>query len=595
MDSHSAYRTIYDFNLEAIMILDLNGYFVQLNESCERILGYSSNELMEMKLQTLTPIEDLEKVYNTFNNAIQGHFNHFDCKIIHKNGQKIDINITYAPIIANNEILGIYGVVKDITAIKQKNEIHRNETEIHRLLIENSLDIIIRTDLEGKLLYATPACEPILGLSQEELIGTILFDLIHKEDQLRVSQYYQSTINGKQNDSGEYRLNKKDGSFIWIEAKCKPIIDPKTQCVKEVISVVRDITQRKLAEDKLNIREERYRNLVEQSPDAVIIAKDSKIVYMNDTGIKLFGASEKEELIGKSVFDFLFPEYVEMVHKRMKDISNGMTVEFSERKFHRLDGNVLEAEVTGIPTIFQNETAVHLIVRDIAERKRTQELLLNSEKLSVAGQLAAGIAHEVRNPLTAIKGFLQLMDSEENYNQSYFKIIGSEINRIELILSELLTLAKPQDMKVKENNLKQLLEHVKSLIDTQAIMKNIEVEIVFQSKVDTIICDENQLKQVFINILKNSIEAMPNGGNITITVEECCTKKIRLLFKDTGEGIPPHIIKRIGEPFISTKEKGTGLGLMISKQIIENHKGNLHFWNTESGTNIEVILPINGM
>ncbi|MBS4211232.1 ATP-binding protein [Neobacillus rhizophilus] len=217
--------------------------------------------------------------------------------------------------------------------------------------------------------------------------------------------------------------------------------------------------------------------------------------------------------------------------------------------------------------------------------------MLNSEKLTIAGQLAAGIAHEVRNPLTAIKGFLQLMERKME-DQTYFGIIESEIDRIELILSELLVLAKPQDFKFESVYLPALIEDIKTLIDTQAIMNNVKIEVVNTDEPITINGDINQLKQVFINFLKNAIEAMPNGGSCIIEMKAIGENKVKIFFKDTGDGIPPQLLKRIGEPFFTTKENGTGLGIMISKQIIENHHGTVHFWSDKKGTIIEVILPL---
>jgi two-component system sporulation sensor kinase A len=346
--------------------------------------------------------------------------------------------------------------------------------------------------------------------------------------------------------------------------------------------------------EELEKREESYRDLVENSPDAVIIACGDDILFINETGASLFGAINKEEIQQKKVVDLIHADYHEGIKERVEMVTSGNATDFFEYKLIRLDGSVFEAEVKGIPTIFQNQAARHIIIRDITDRKKTLALLLNAEKLNMAGQLAAGIAHEVRNPLTAIKGFLQLMETKLNEHKSYFDIIQSEINRIELILSELLVLAKPQDLKFAPVRLQTMIEDVKTLIDTQAIMNN--VEITFMNECGNLIinCDQNQLKQVVINFLKNAIEAMPRGGEVTIELKKHGFNQVKMLFKDNGCGMPRHVLQRIGEPFFTTKESGTGLGIMNSKQIIENHHGTVHFWSDKKGTIIEVILPING-
>lgn len=351
---------------------------------------------------------------------------------------------------------------------------------------------------------------------------------------------------------------------------------------------------KKKIEKEIEKREESYRDLVEHSPDAVIIASGDEVLFINDTGVSLFGASRKEDIQQKKIIDMIHPDYHRFIKERVEIIDRGEVTDFQEYKLFRLDGTTFEAEAKGIPTIFQNKPARHIIIREITQRKKTLELLLNAEKLNVAGQLAAGIAHEVRNPLTAIKGFLQLMEKQLHDHKGYFDIIQSEINRIELILSELLVLAKPQDLKFEPVPLQTLLEEVKTLIDTQAILKNIHIKFVSNCRNNLIINgDKNKLKQVVINFLKNSIEAMPNGGSITIEIKHHGRHHVKMLFKDTGCGMPRHVLKRIGEPFFTTKESGTGLGIMNSKQIVQNHQGTVHFWSDDQGTLIEVILPIN--
>ncbi|GGH88518.1 signal transduction histidine kinase [Pullulanibacillus pueri] len=214
-----------------------------------------------------------------------------------------------------------------------------------------------------------------------------------------------------------------------------------------------------------------------------------------------------------------------------------------------------------------------------------------SKRLSLAGQLAAGIAHEIRNPLTAIKGFLQLIQKDFTGNTMYLEVITKEINRIELILSELLGLAKPHESKFEKKHLNDTLDHVMTLIQTQANMKGINLIKAYAKPLPECLYDENKLKQVFINLLKNAIEAMPQGGDI-LTQAESNDTHLRILIKDQGVGIPENHIGNIGQPFFTTKEKGTGLGLAVCQQIIREHSGILNIRSNATGTTIEIVLPI---
>ncbi|MBM7662647.1 two-component system sporulation sensor kinase A [Bacillus mesophilus] len=588
------YKSIYASKQEALFILDLNGYFVKVNKTGQGLFEYTEEELTQSTYQQLLPEEFLHSVKDYYTRSINGEFLNFDCAFLTKTGAYIHLNVSNIPFCVDNQVVGICWTAKDITHFKNQRATYKKNEEIFRLVTEHSLDMILRADANGKVIYISPACEKILGYSADELVTTDFLSLFHEDDQEKAQGIRIEVLHNKMNGRELFQMKKKDESYVWIEALCKPIIHPDTEEVLEVICTIRDISERKKAENELKSREETYRNLVEHSPDAVIVSRGSQILFINKTGMELLGATAKEEIYKRNMFDFVHPDYLELALKRINIIKAGMATEFKEYMLVRTDGSIVEVEVMGIPTIYENQHAKHLIIRSVEEKKRTQELIINSEKLATAGKLAAGIAHEVRNPLTAIKGFHQLIQSESHSdsNKKYYDIINSEIDRIELILNELLVLSKPQELKFDQVELIKLLEDIKTLIHTEAIMKGIQITTSFDFNRLTLQADQNQLKQVFINILKNSIEAMEKNGEITIEVKEHGSNKTKLLFKDNGCGIPEHLLKRIGEPFFTTKENGTGLGIMISKQIIENHHGDFHIWSDENGTIIEIILPL---
>jgi two-component system, sporulation sensor kinase A len=341
----------------------------------------------------------------------------------------------------------------------------------------------------------------------------------------------------------------------------------------------------------LEYNAELYRRIVEFSPDTVIITKNDVCQYINETGMKLLHAESKSEIMNKSILDFVHDDDKETLKERLTNLNKGETALPHPYTLICLDGSVAEVELKAIPTFFNNEKAIHIIVRDLSEQKITQELMIKSEKLSVAGQLAAGIAHEIRNPITSIKGFLQLMESDIPEKKDYFEVVSSEINRIESILNELLALAKPKHSDMKEVNLIELVNQVVTLLNTDAIMRDIEIKPSFDCGRCMVVCDENRIKQVFINFIKNAMEAMPSGGKVMIEVEQSDLVTV-IRFIDEGEGIPDEIAGRIGEPFFTTKSDGTGLGIMVSKQIIENHSGKVTISSDQSGTCVEVEIPI---
>ena len=346
--------------------------------------------------------------------------------------------------------------------------------------------------------------------------------------------------------------------------------------------------------ERMDESEKNYKILIETIPDAIMIYSQDIIVYTNEAGKNMLGAQKKEDILGKSIYHFVNPHYQELAMKRLKQLSEEKeSTNHVEQKLVRLDQKNIFVEVSSRLIIFEGKECILSIFEDVTNKKKeTEGLLQKSEKLALVGQMAAGIAHEIRNPLTSIKGFIQLFKDKYTSDEVHFNLILSELERINLIVSEFLVLAKPTAVEFKDKEIKILLNDVVTLINTHAIMNNVQIFVEFESEISTIMCEENQLKQVFINILKNSIEAMPNGGIIDIKVKAIEKDKISICFIDQGTGIPEDRIPKLGEPFYTTKEKGTGLGLMTSYKIIENHDGRLKISSKiNEGTTVEVILP----
>ncbi|PTY90238.1 hypothetical protein B5V90_06480 [Heyndrickxia sporothermodurans] len=233
------------------------------------------------------------------------------------------------------------------------------------------------------------------------------------------------------------------------------------------------------------------------------------------------------------------------------------------------------------------------IQHDITDQKETEEMLLKTEKLSMVGELAAGIAHEIRNPLTTIRGFVQILDHfSEDKKYLYSKTILSEIDRINLIVSEFMVFAKPHAVYFNECNVIDILNNALHLLGAEASLKNIEISMNFHPTNIYIYGEKNQLTQVFLNIIKNSIEAIPYGGLITISVT-IKNNQVLTSIKDNGIGMTEEQVNKIGQPFYTTKDDGNGLGLMVSYKIIEKHKGRITIDSEPNkGTEFLISFPL---
>ncbi|WP_127586093.1 PAS domain-containing sensor histidine kinase [Paenibacillus koleovorans] len=467
--SKQHYKSLFEHHPDAVFSLDLHGRFITMNGSFERIAGFSADEMFQTLFMNRIGSDDRPTALDFFRQAVSGAAQEFMGRILHKNGSMLDARIYFLPIQVERETLGVYGIAKDITEEKRLLENLRSSREQHRLIEENTFDLFFRLDLEGQILYISPSCERMLGYKQEEMLGLDSKGFVHPDDLSYMIETFDSQqARGSESTLHSFRFIHKNGSYVWMES----------------------------------------------------------------------------------------------MNTLIRDIHSG--------------------EVTSMLSV----------ARDITVRKEAEELMLRSEKLLMAGQLAAGIAHEIRNPLTSIKGFLQLLSSQLRDKQDYIGIMRSELNRIEAITSELLLLAKPHAKSFRELDVRELLRQVASIMEPQAILNNVVIELICGNEPLPIQCDENQLKQVFINFVKNAIEAMPAGGQIQVRIERKQQLAV-VSVQDQGCGIPEERLASIWQPFFTTKEKGTGLGLMVSYSIIENHHGTIQVASRQGiGSTFVIQLPI---
>lgn len=340
--------------------------------------------------------------------------------------------------------------------------------------------------------------------------------------------------------------------------------------------------------------EAKYRLIAENTSDLIMVMdKEHAISYFSPSHELVLGY-EIHELAGTELCQFIHPDDVETfisAIRRMFEKKESQSIEF---RFRHKDGRWIEFESRCMPVEGENQAIEHIVIvsRDISERKKSEEILLQSEKLSVVGELAAGVAHEIRNPLTTIKGFVQLYRAKDQTFE-FSELLLNELERIETITSELLSLGKPQAITLTRVTLQELLEKTLELLSPQALMHDIQFELVMEEAPIFIRCEKNQLKQVFLNILKNAMEAMPEGGYIRIQLEKGGEDECLVSVQDQGCGIPEQLLPRLGEPFYTLKEKGTGLGLMICHKIVKQHNGTITYQSKEQeGTLVQIKLPV---
>ncbi|MDB5084726.1 MAG: domain S-box protein [Bacilli bacterium] len=486
------------------------------------------------------------------------------------------------------------GFMQDITEKRQEQEKLLEVEQLYNLISENAQDIISCSAPDGTCVYVSPAVRTLLGYDPEEVLGQRVAASWHPDDLAELMKRTFADV-----DMFSCRVRHKKGHYVWFETTFKNIRNENGD-IQLVVGVGRDITERMQAEELLR-QSQRRLALAQRIAHIGNWERNpvDDIIYWSDEMYRIFGLEPLTHMTLEQILNRIHPDDVKLCAQlfTVAVLGNPYQVEYriirsnGEVRFvhSQCEGQLTEGQVVSIIGTTQDITERKLAEQALQE---SEERWHKSEKLSSIGQLAAGVAHEIKNPLTSLKGFTQLLQSTHKAaRQDYFDIMLKELDRIDWIVGEMLILAKPQVHHFELKQLEPLIQDVVTLLNTQVILNNIELIYEFESDVPLIYCEANQLKQVFLNLIKNAIESMPEGGRIVIKIKDD-GEQIRIRICDQGEGIPADRLAKLGEPFYTTKENGTGLGLMISQKIIAAHGGTLDlFSELGKGTTVNIALP----
>ncbi|TLS34938.1 ATP-binding protein [Pseudalkalibacillus caeni] len=320
----------------------------------------------------------------------------------------------------------------------------------------------------------------------------------------------------------------------------------------------------------------------ENHPDVVcLLSKQKKVQLFNQVAERVTGYIARE-ITHQSFNEMVDKETRFLFSRGFEKALNGETTE-QQMKIKTKSGDMVHLHAKLFPA--KGETGVEgvfLVARDNKAEQEKNETAL----------IAAGAAHEIKNQLTTLKGFTKLIQNGSENKDEHCNIIMSELERMEYILEVIGSSARPLTFEFKEEQIEDVIEGVLDLLRKECETYQVQVTTEIESNLPYVEIDEKRLKQVFINILKNAMEAMVMGGHVHINVTKN-DSEILIAFKDNGCGIPDSHLHQIGKPFYTTKEKGTGLGLLISKMIIEAHKGKMAITSKEGeGTTITISLPV---
>jgi PAS domain S-box-containing protein len=453
--------------------------------------------------------------------------------------------------------------------------------------------------ISNKLIWSDEAYR-IFGLRPQQFGATYeaFLDNIHPDDREMVNKAYTESVETKTLYNIVHRLLLKDGTVKYVRERCETFSDGDGKPVRS-IGTVQDVTERKLAEDALRNSEA---SLAEAQRIAHVgswdwdITKD--IISYSDEFHRIFG--QKVRNFGMFL-DSLHPDDRKVVEKSVKRALQGNKPYDIEYRIFLPNGEERSIHAQGEVTFDNTGKPIRMIgtVQDITEYKKMQEQLILTDRLASIGELAAGIAHELNNPLTGVVGFSQLLLDKEmpaDIKQDV-KVVYSEARRASQVVKNLLTFARKHAAAKEKVNINDIINKVLELRAYEQNLENIKINTRFDPELPEIMADYFQLQQVFLNIVINAEYFMKEAhhkGKLTITTERV-NRKVRASFADDGPGIAREDLGHLFDPFFTTKEvgKGTGLGLSICHGIVAEHGGRIYVESElGKGATFIVELPI---
>jgi PAS domain S-box-containing protein len=488
-------------------------------------------------------------------------------------------------------------------------------------------------DRNHKIMFWNKACQDLTGFRSEDMIGTenqnapfysekrpVIADLIVDGDIDGLEKYYcgkrvqpSAVVKGAYEATDVY--DKLGGKLRHLYFLAAPIYDDSGKIIAAV-ETLQDVTREREMERDLkdyaeslkaelneNIKlrqdiEELYhylQSILDSSPDRIYaLSSDGVITYMS-RALSLGDGLLSKPTEDRHFTEFASPENKEIMLQKWAEVKQGIYKPY-ELETKARDGSRRILMLTTRP--IEGTDRFILINRDITEFKNLEKKFYESQKLAALGQLSAGIAHEVRNPLSSIKMNLHILEKNlhpEGNDQKRFKIAEREVEHLEKLINDILIYARPLELKAKSGDINTFLGNSVMMAEKQILEKKINVEYHFQPDIPSVTFDQAMLKQAFLNFYLNAIDAMEEGG--TLSIETRSTAKdgksfVVIEIGDNGSGIEKDNIPHLFNPFFTTKKNGTGLGLTQAKKIIDLHQGTIEMISTKGeGTKAVVTLP----
>ncbi len=614
---------------EWIWEVDAEGLYTYSSPAVEKMLGFRPEEIVRKKhfFDLFAPDvrQDLTKAaFDSF--AKRELFRKLVNPNVHKNGSIVILETSGTPIVnERGELVGYRGADTDITERKRLENDLRKSEERFRIAAQCSSDLVNEWNIVIGVVSWFGDVDKKLGYAPGEFPRTIdaWERALHPDDHDHVMAAVERHFKTGEPCSQEYRIRRKDGSYCyWIE-RGVALRDDKGNLARW-IGACTDVTQRREMEEELKrysedlkglveertgeLRESeaRYRAVVENQTELIVRVKpDWTLTFVNDAYCR-FVDKKREELIGQNAAQFVLDEDIQKGKKTHATLSPQNPVTAYQERNVVAGGEIrwTEWRDRGIFDEQGNLVEIQSVARDITERKQAEEKLRNAERYMGIGQAAAMVGHDLRNPLQIIVNRLYLAKRAVKNLSSPYSEVAAKLGLEELfaelqyqasymnkIVSDVQDYAKITHPEALETSLPKLLDDTFSTIDIPA---NVRVSREIDKDFPKLLIDPHLIRRALTNLIRNGIQAMPNGGQLIITASKTESNAL-ISVQDTGVGIPQENLNKLFTPLFTSKAKGTGLGLPVSKRLVEAHGGSITVESkVGEGSIFTVKLPLNG-
>lgn len=470
--------------------------------------------------------------------------------------------------------------------------LQRSEEKFSKAFDNNQAAMTITRLKDNELVDVNRKYIELSGYSREEMIGKCALDLWanlpdreHMLQQIDKFGYVENVEIQYQKKYNEIAFFSMTGSFIEIDGE------------KYLLASNVDITDRRKAEEALGLSQDLLRKTFEVNPLPMLImsVKNGTFMAVNQSFIDStdFGFSRKE-LRGRSAVELNMWVDPNERNEFVEKIRTEGLVRNYEVRFRLKSDESITALLSGVIIYWQGEECVLEVCNDITELRRYQHEMARLDRLNLIGQISASIAHEIRNPMTTVQGFLQLFQIQNRYTEDreFLDLMIQEMDRANAIITEFLSLANNKAVTLRLENLNRRIESLLPVLQAKAKKHDVHIKLKL-GDIPNLMMDTDEIRQLILNLALNGIEAMPAGGRLTIKTFRD-GNGVTLAIQDQGSGMAPEVLEKIGTPFFTTKAHGTGLGVAVCYSIAHRHHARIWVETGLAGTVFNVFFPLEG-